>query len=405
MNSQKPVVTSQQASTIQNDWIVFFGEDWGRHNSTGQYLASALVEMKRVLWVNSIGLRVPKLDLADLRRIAQKLVDFFTSLATRPRSAVGEHEEQPGIIVAKPLAIPFLRSAIVRWINRRIVGQYLSGYLGSLSIDKPLVITACPSTADVMDNFGSCRRVYYCADEHSELPGMDRELVVELELALMKRVDVVICTSRALWNTKRELHSRVYYLPHGVNYSHMSRAVRHKEEAPQDLVGFSGPIVGYVGLIGEHLDLELVDFVAERLPWANFVMVGPVEVGLAWLPRRRNIVYLGAKTYREIPAYMSNVDLAILPWNSGARNRYANPTKLREYLAAGCAVVSTEHPEVMNLSADVYCVKNKEEFAERVRGLLEMHPQRSRAEISQSMAGHDWSVRAAELLRFVAGPE
>ena len=46
----------------------------------------------------------------------------------------------------------------------------------------------------------------------------------------------------------------------------------------------------------------------------------------------------------ELPELLAQMDVCTLPYAFGAkRNHYANPTKVREYLAAGRAVVATRN--------------------------------------------------------------
>ena len=54
------------------DWIIF-GDDWGRHPSTTQHLVSRFQENDRILWIDSIGMRSPKLSVTDGARAIRKL--------------------------------------------------------------------------------------------------------------------------------------------------------------------------------------------------------------------------------------------------------------------------------------------------------------------------------------------
>ena len=48
--------------------LVVFGEDWGGLPSSTQHLFTHLGLGRKVLWVNSIGLRKPRLTIADCKR-------------------------------------------------------------------------------------------------------------------------------------------------------------------------------------------------------------------------------------------------------------------------------------------------------------------------------------------------
>src|SRR5207237_10456008 len=59
-----------------------------------------------------------------------------------------------------------------------------------------------------------------------------------------------------------------------------------------------------------------------------------------------NVHLLGRKPYAELPAYCKAFDVAINPFRINELTLNANPLKVREYLAAGLPVVSTDIPEV-----------------------------------------------------------
>lgn len=58
---------------MQRDLIVF-GEDWGKLPSSTQHLIKHLQKTRKVLWVNSIGLRQPTLTWRDVKRVFEKLL-------------------------------------------------------------------------------------------------------------------------------------------------------------------------------------------------------------------------------------------------------------------------------------------------------------------------------------------
>ncbi len=59
-------------SSERPNWLVF-SDDWGRHPSSCQYIIAQLLDKVNVTWVNTIGMRKPKLDAATFRRIIGKL--------------------------------------------------------------------------------------------------------------------------------------------------------------------------------------------------------------------------------------------------------------------------------------------------------------------------------------------
>ena len=67
-------------------------------------------------------------------------------------------------------------------------------------------------------------------------------------------------------------------------------------------------------MIDERFDYVLLGEVARRRPDWQFVMIGPiVKIDPALLPHGENVHYVGMKSYKELPAYLSNWNVAILP--------------------------------------------------------------------------------------------
>lgn len=52
--------------------LIVFGEDWGALPSSTQHLINHLAKSHKVVWVNSIGLRRPKLSWHDVLRAWKK---------------------------------------------------------------------------------------------------------------------------------------------------------------------------------------------------------------------------------------------------------------------------------------------------------------------------------------------
>ncbi len=371
--------------------ILFFGEDWGRHNSTGQYLARELARHHPVLWVDSLGLRTPRLNLTDLTRIAGKLARVLRR-DTHPSTG-----EAP-VRVLTPLAIPYYRSRLARYFNRLLLAHQLARARRQAGLRRWVVITACPATADIVGRLDAEVVAYYCADEYAEQPGVDAALVRRLERELLEHVDVVVASAQRLAERKARLHGNVRYLPHGVHHSHFRRAVDGTLPCPADLAAVPRPRLGYVGLLGEHVDFAVLDRLARELPQAQLVLVGPAEEAcVARLPRGANVHHLGPRPHQALPAYLAQFDVCLLPWLNNERNRNANPTKLREYLAAGRPVVATPVEEAAPLAHLFRTAADATAFVAEVRATLaEDDPARRRAR-SDAVAEADWSRRAAEL--------
>jgi UDP-galactopyranose mutase len=188
--------------------------------------------------------------------------------------------------------------------------------------------------------------IYDCMDELSAFKGAPPALKAR-EAELFEIADLVFTGGQSLYEVKRDQHKSVYAFPSSIDARHFAQA-RSMMSEPEDQASIPHPRLGFFGVIDERMDIELLDGIAAARPDWHLVIIGPVvKIDEADLPRRANIHYLGGKSYKELPAYLSGWDVALLPFARNESTRFISPTKTPEYLAAGCPVVSTSIRDVV----------------------------------------------------------
>ncbi len=344
--------------------IVCFGEDWGRHPSTLQFLARRLADHDRVIWVESLGLRRPSPSVADAKRILGKIRKWWR------RSSPGDPANH-SVHVCTPLVLPFHGWRLARWLNRLILARMIKRRVRRLAQGaRPVVVTACPTTAYLLGHLGEARSVYYCADDYAHMPGVDAALVHELEARLLQQVDAVVATSEPLLRAKATSAKPTQLLRHGVDVEHFRAAGLPDAPVHPALTGVPAPVFGFHGLIQDIIDFELIAEVARQRPDWSFVFVGAAPDGLGTCPTAPNIFYVGAYPYAVMPSFIRGFDVCVIPYKVEERTRACNPIKLREYLAAGKPVISTLIPEVLAYGDVVRFASTPDEFVHQGEWLL-----------------------------------
>jgi glycosyltransferase involved in cell wall biosynthesis len=183
--------------------------------------------------------------------------------------------------------------------------------------------------------------VYDVMDDLASFKDAAPELVVRQRQTL-RRADVVFAGGRSLYRSvEQQGRDDVHLFPSGVEPEHYAQARSYD-------VSSQRPVAGYVGVIDERLDLELLAGLAAELPDWEIRMVGPLaKLTPEDLPQAPNLVYVGPKPYAELPQVMAGFDVALMPFALNDATRSISPTKTLEYLAAGLPVVSTRVPDVV----------------------------------------------------------
>lgn len=363
--------------------LVVFAEDWGGLPSSTQHLVAHLARTRRIIWVNSIGLRKPKLSLRDLRRLAQKA---FRVLSTKRRGAT---PPQGDLIVIEPMAVPAPKTVIGRRLNRVILGLQVRRALRVAGLSKPILWMSIPTAEVVAGHVGESAVVYYCGDDFSALAGVDHEIAQSSERRLVEKAALIVAASHEL--STRFPAERTYLLTHGADLRLFGQPAAR---APD--LGETGRIAGFYGSISDWIEIELLAAVARMLPDWTFVLIGNVATDVSPLQALRNVRFLGARDHAALPGYVQHWSVSLLPFRDNAQIRACNPLKLREYMAAGTPIVATEFPALDGFRDLIeVSVREPETFAlaiEHAARDLKRNPQRV-----ERVASQDWQAKAGQL--------
>jgi glycosyltransferase involved in cell wall biosynthesis len=162
-------------------------------------------------------------------------------------------------------------------------------------------------------------------------------------------------------------------------------------------------VIGYYGVIDERVDYDLLRYIAESLPEAELVMVGPVvKVDPNELPQAPNIHWLGQRQYAELPAHVKGFDVCLMPFALNEATEYINPTKTLEYMAAGKPIVSTAISDVVhNFTPVVTVARSPEEFVAAVRAAIEAPSAEMIAHGLEQARTNSWESIVARMERII----
>jgi len=365
--------------------IIVFSDDWGRHPFSCQHIMKHLLTDNRVIWVNTIGMRRIKLQVYDIRRGLQKI----WSWAKTKQPEI--HKEAP--MSLSPVMIPFSTLPMVRDFNRASVVKTVKEVCDRLNFRKPLFLTTLPNAGDYVGAFNEEASIYYCVDDFIRWPGVYEQVVREQEARLLNEIDLLVCSSDELAKIK-PTNAAVRVLRHGVDFQHFSSV---SATIPDEflLKDITQPIVGYFGLFGEWIDLDLIENTVKKFPHISFVFIGNVVVNIDRFKKYANIHFIGAVPYSELPLYIHFFDVLLLPYITKDRGQTITPLKLREYLATGKPVVTTSIPECKLFESFLHVAESSESFIELLGNALKS-PKVLSVEQQLSVAPEDWLLKAEE---------
>ncbi|WDE03000.1 glycosyltransferase [Thalassomonas viridans] len=368
--------------------IIVFGEDWGALPSSTQHIIRHLSYERKVIWVNSIGLRHPQLTVKDLKRLLHK----FIKLMLRHKQAKCQSLPSEQFVLVNPQTLPAPRHPLTRKISAYFLVRQLKKIMRLHQIADPVLWTSLPTAVDVVGKLGESSVVYYCGDDFSALTGVDHHTVTSRESELVERAQLILTASELLTN---KFPAKITHaLPHGVDFDLFANSAPRAADLPAD----GRPIAGFYGSISPWLDIRLLEKVTSELPNWHFVFIGEINTDINSLQHKENVHFLGPRAHHLLPTYCQHWTVSLLPFCNNAQIRACNPLKLREYLAAGRPVVSTAFPALKPYGKLIDVIHNAPAMVNALKRALSRDVTRA----SQKAVLKDtWAARANQVSELV----
>lgn len=341
--------------------ICIGGEDWWYHNR-GHFdfqLMRRFAKDWPVLFVNSIAVRIP--SLKEKRQFASKVGRKLRSLSR------GLVRVENKFWVFSPVSVPGKTGQL---LSNWALGLQIKLAAANAGIRRPLLWVHCPAGAGLLQNIPHTQLVLQRTDRFEAFPEADPEAIGADIKHLKENADLVVYCNAHLMNEERHTARRQVLITHGVDLETFLAAGQTHIPGPVDVATLARPRVGFIGGIDAHtFGPELFLETARRLPEFEFAMIGGCSLPEGWctLP---NVKFLGRKPYEQIATYMAAMDVLIMPWNDSDWIKACNPIKLKEYLAVGRPVVTTDFPALDRFRDIVRVASGPEDFAQHIRAAV-----------------------------------
>jgi glycosyltransferase involved in cell wall biosynthesis len=369
--------------------ICFAGEDWWYHHPHSKnHILRRLAHDNKVLFVNSLSLGLPAVSHPDFfLKIKRKLKSYTRWLKKVPE----------GLHVMTPFVLPFFGNRGVRAINQLILVLQIRLAMLLIGIRRPVVWVAMPSAADAAQCLKSKALLYQVSDKFDAMEDntLDPAVVRSLDRQLKRTASVVMYSGRKLF-AEADVPNR-YFLEQAVDFDHFAHPAF---SVAADIAAMPHPILGYFGWIDYVMDVPLIEEVARRRPDWQWAFIGhksnTVQIN------SRNVHFLGSKSYNDLPEYVREIDVFVLPWRLDSEFvRYGSAIKVREYLATGKPVVIAPLYEYQN-SPGVRFYHTVEQFISAVENALQGDTPADRQLRQSSVRNCTWDVRTREVGALIA---
>ena len=308
-----------------------------------------------------------------------------------------------------PSAPPGLTRFGIRTVTGVLVRRSVREAIRHLGGDVHAIVSNC-SRVNLFDIAPADIRVYYVSDDFeagAELMGRTVAEMKARDARGAEDADAIVVISEELAATFRGRGYDPVLVPNGVAVE-VFADVDSLPRPPE--ITISGPIAGYIGHIGDRIDIALLEAVVDA--GIGLLLIGPRQTTFRHDDRLRrlvaapNVQWIGPRRFDELPAYMAVMDVGLVPYTDSAFNLASFPLKTLEYLAAGRPVVATPLPAIRWLDTELVVAEaNPSAFGAAVAtAALTVRTEEAMAERRRFADQHSWERRVDELAAVLGLP-
>lgn len=243
--------------------------------------------------------------------------------------------------------------------------------------------------------------VYYSVDEIAHSPYLKKH-GPWLEASIASNYDLIFTTSTALEQKFQRQTAKSFCLPNAADTALFSIKSDH---TPKELEKIDKPIVIYTGHTDWRMDLDLMIEVIQKSSELQFLFVGPVslpEERLSQLESFQNVLFVGTKHLKELPAYLYSSACAIIPYKRNELTRSIYPLKINEYLATGIPVVATPFsPDITQFADIISLADTAEDFRNHILASIRENTDEKGKMRRQRAAQNTWPERAKQFWELI----
>lgn len=283
------------------------------------------------------------------------------------------------------------------WVHR------IRHHLKQLGMNERLLVWSYhPFFPELLECIPATIKVFDAVDDWTTLPQYQHrkeELEADYEW-INRKADVIFTVSPSLQQHRFGSHPHCTWIPNGVDLELFQHP---KSCSLPGLDGLKPPLIGYVGVIENRLDVELLTSVIARHPDKTFVFVGLVwpSARIERLQSFPNVKLLGPLPFDAIPGVLQRFDVAMIPHRMNALTATMNPLKIYEYFAAGLPIVTTAIAGIEPFADQVFVAKNANEFSDHINAALAEDTPEQHRERQQFIQAHTWERRLQAMMAVI----
>lgn len=341
--------------------------------------------------------------------LAEELSANFDVLVVYPRANRRSHlvKNNTALLRVPIWSLPFSRFKAISFLNNCIRHLY---YLVLVLVYRPSVVWFTFPTLFPQIGLRLLRNkviVYDCMDDAPEFKSneTDRQHILHKERCLLGCADIILVTSENLRNkllVRGAAAAKVALVRNAFGGAicavTTSAGVKEKPKGVFRIL--------FVGAIGDHLDFEPILHCISRIENVEFHFFGPATIDV---PTHERLKFYGAIEHANLAVSVQQFDCFVMPFVVNELTQGVDPVKLYEYINFNKNIICPYYTEIDRFSEFVFFYKDKDEFLNVVKILIENNQLKYDAHQRQLfIENNSWGLRSAavtkQIYKLLAAP-
>ena len=230
-----------------------------------------------------------------------------------------------------------------------------------------------------------------------------RDLLDRHYREVLGAADIVLANCEEVARSMATMARDILVVPNGCD-------TRPAPEAPQDsrfrhFAALPRPVVGVVGNLEPKTDSALLRKLALERPAYQLALIGSThaaEPDLLRLSELPNVTFFGVVTYPEVRAWVSRLDVALVPHRDTEQTRAMHPLKVLVYAAESVPVVATAIENLGDFAPLMRVASSAEDFVAGVDEVVEGRFRVAKEALRAAVQENSWERRVDQIMAAVA---
>jgi glycosyltransferase involved in cell wall biosynthesis len=216
---------------------------------------------------------------------------------------------------------------------------------------------------------------------------------------IKEQSDLIFTVSKSLKEELFKDNDNTHWLPNAVDLE----LFQSETKITPRLNNLPSPIIGFLGILQDRIDLEILHYLAKNNPEKSIVLAGPIWKNFPKqsFEKYKNVHFLGPVPFDEIPSLYNGFDVGIIPYKVNDFIKSTDPMKFYEYLAAKLPIVSTPVEGLDRFTNLIQVAKTPEEFNHLVNQAISEDKEELSEEKLSILKSNTWQFRIKQMLDLI----